>query len=110
MLTGSHLIDSNWYYFADSGEMLTGWQKNSGGWWYYNSNGAYVASTYADGKVKGIDVSYYQKDIDWNAVKSDGIDFAILRVSASYYSDTYHHFTDKRFNEYALMQMQPEYR
>ncbi len=101
MLTGSHLIDSNWYYFADSGEMLTGWQKNSGGWWYYNSNGAYVASTYADGKVKGIDVSYYQKDIDWNAVKSDGIDFAILRVSASYYSDTYHHFTDKRFNEYA---------
>ncbi|MCM1149603.1 MAG: S-layer homology domain-containing protein [Butyricicoccus sp.] len=28
----------------------------------------------------GIDVSYYQKDIDWEAVAADGIDFAIIRV------------------------------
>lgn len=28
----------------------------------------------------GIDVSYYQKDIDWEAVADDGIDFAIIRV------------------------------
>lgn len=28
----------------------------------------------------GIDVSYYQKDIDWQAVANDGIDFAIIRV------------------------------
>lgn len=30
--------------------------------------------------INGIDVSYYQGDINWNAVKADGIDFAIIRV------------------------------
>jgi len=28
----------------------------------------------------GIDVSYYQKEIDWQAVAADGIEFAMLRV------------------------------
>ena len=31
-------------------------------------------------RVDGIDVSKYNKDIDWNTVKADGIDFAIVRV------------------------------
>lgn len=36
----------------------------------------------ADGEtVSGIDVSYYQDDIDWGAVAADGIDFAFIRVS-----------------------------
>ncbi len=30
--------------------------------------------------AKGVDVSKYQRDIDWNAVKASGIDFAIIRV------------------------------
>ena len=30
--------------------------------------------------VTGIDVSEYQGDIDWEAVKADGIDFAIIRL------------------------------
>lgn len=29
---------------------------------------------------KGIDVSYFQGDIDWNAVKKSGIDFVIIRA------------------------------
>lgn len=101
MVTGAQYIDNSWYYFAGNGEMLTGWQQYSGGWWYHNSNGVWVPSDYANNTIKGIDVSYYQGNIDWNAVKNDGIQFAILRVSASYYSDSYHHFTDKRFKEYA---------
>lgn len=28
----------------------------------------------------GIDVSYYQGDIDWNAVKSSGVEFVLIRV------------------------------
>lgn len=32
-------------------------------------------------QVPGIDVSYYQGTIDWNAVANDGIVFAIIRVS-----------------------------
>ncbi len=31
----------------------------------------------------GIDVSYYQGDIDWNAVAADGVEYAIVRVSHS---------------------------
>ena len=30
-------------------------------------------------ELKGIDVSAWQGQIDWDAVKADGIDFAILR-------------------------------
>ncbi len=38
----------------------------------------------ADGEtVFGIDVSYYQGDIDWNAVAADGVEYAIVRVSHS---------------------------
>lgn len=33
--------------------------------------------------IKGIDVSRYQGDIDWNAVKNDGVEFAILRIVSS---------------------------
>jgi GH25 family lysozyme M1 (1,4-beta-N-acetylmuramidase) len=33
--------------------------------------------------LTGIDVSYYQGDIDWNAVAADGISFAWVRVSHS---------------------------
>lgn len=36
-----------------------------------------------DGKVishKGIDVSYHQGEIDWQAVAADGVEFAIIRV------------------------------
>ena len=39
--------------------------------------------TYArEGKtaLTGVDVSFYQKDIDWKQVKASGIDFAIIRV------------------------------
>ena len=36
----------------------------------------------ADGKQSptGIDVSFYQQEIDWQAVAADGIDFAIIRL------------------------------
>lgn len=35
----------------------------------------------SDSTVKGIDVSYYQGSINWNAVKNDGVKFAFIRVS-----------------------------
>ena len=42
-----------------------------------------------DGKraKTGIDVSTYQKDIDWRAVAADGIDFAILRLGYRGYTE-----------------------
>lgn len=36
---------------------------------------------------KGIDISKYQKNIDWKKVKSSGIQFAIIRCSYSIYTD-----------------------
>lgn len=40
-----------------------------------------------DDVVHGIDVSYYQGDIDWNAVKADGWQFAITRINHSDFMD-----------------------
>lgn len=40
---------------------------------------------------KGIDVSHWQGDIDWNAVKSDGVEFAIIKAGGSdsgFYTDS----------------------
>ena len=48
----------------------------------------------------GIDVSYYQKNINWQAVAADGIDFAILR--AGYRGSSKGSLNeDSRFGEYA---------
>jgi lysozyme len=38
--------------------------------------------------VEGIDVSVYQGNIDWAAVKASGRDFAIARISDNLYQDT----------------------
>lgn len=40
---------------------------------YYDENGEKAA-------VFGIDVSQYQGNVDWNRVKADGVDFAVLRL------------------------------
>ena len=40
---------------------------------------------------KGIDVSHWQKDIDWNAVKASGVEFAIIKAGGSdsgFYTDS----------------------
>ncbi len=53
-----------------SGYLVRGDRK-----YYFNENGATP-------KV-GIDISQWQSNIDWEAVKADGIDFAIIRVAYS---------------------------
>ena len=42
---------------------------------------------YGDDSLVGIDVSYHQGEIDWEAVADDGIDFAIIRVGYRGYSE-----------------------
>jgi GH25 family lysozyme M1 (1,4-beta-N-acetylmuramidase) len=39
------------------------------------------------GTLKGIDVSYYQGDIDWAAVKNDGIKYAFIRLGYRGYTE-----------------------
>lgn len=58
---------------------------------------------YIDGEkqnLTGIDVSYHQGDIDWEAVRADGVDFAMLRVGYRGY-ETGKLNVDERFHEYA---------
>lgn len=47
---------------------------------------------------KGIDVSSYQKDIDWNLVKEQGVEFVILRAGYVSYADEQCH-VDKYFEQ-----------
>lgn len=65
-----------------------------------NSNRFY---TYKDGKYSsriGIDVSKYQGDIDWNAVKADGIEFVFIRAAYRGYGAEGNLKEDQRFKEY----------
>lgn len=59
------------------------WSYTANGW--VNNRGAVIEGAIA----KGIDVSEWQEDIDWEQVKADGITFAILRVGYSTYKDDY---------------------
>jgi len=49
---------------------------------------------------KGIDVSFYQGEIDWEEARGDGIEFAILRAGYRGYSEG-QLFEDEKFREYA---------
>ncbi len=57
------------------------WSYTSNGW--VNNRGEIIEGAIA----KGIDVSEWQDDIDWEQVKADGITFAILRIGYSTYKD-----------------------
>ena len=53
-----------------------------------------------DGDVSsyfGIDVSSYQGDIDWDAVRSDGVEFAILRLGVRGYGEEGNIKLDEKF-------------
>lgn len=63
-----------------------GWKK------YYDDNGNLI-STY------GIDISYHQKEIDWDKLKAEGISFVMLRMGYRGY-ESGDLFIDSKFNEY----------
>lgn len=65
-------VGTDKYYFSNN-VMYTGWNTIEGRKYYFNSNGVLKSLT-------GIDVSKYQGKIDWDKVKNDGIDFAIIRI------------------------------
>lgn len=81
------MLDSGQYYFLPLQEdlaMNTYIDEN----FIVEENG--MVSYQEDGEVltrKGIDVSKYQGEIDWEAVKNDGIDYAIIRVGIRGYSE-----------------------
>ena len=59
---------------ADFGTAAAAWQKNELGY-YFNANGEAMPAAV----LKGIDVSKFQGEVDWEKAKAAGIDFAIIR-------------------------------
>ena len=63
----------------DTGEKLPEPEKNPYGKLDFQYEGRYLGCIKA-GTMPGIDVSYYQGQIDWDKVKASGIEFAIIRL------------------------------
>ena len=74
--------DKGWIYQYDDGSYpKLSWRKIDNSWYYFNSKGYWIDdNTYEKNTLKGIDVSEWQGNINWKAVKNDGIDFAFIRL------------------------------
>ena len=70
---GWQTLSGSKYYFDKNGNKVTGTQVIQGITYYFDKDGKM-------GSRIGIDVSKYQGNIDWKAVKNAGIEFAIIRV------------------------------
>lgn len=70
---GWQTISGNTYYYGADGERYTGLHDIGGKLYFFNEFGVCADSI-------GIDVSFYNKNINWPRVKASGIDFAIIRV------------------------------
>ena len=67
----------------------------------YDENG--YPSYYEDGKKishLGVDLSEYQGDVDFAAMKNAGVEFVMLRIGGRYYGDDGLLYTDKAFDTY----------
>ena len=72
--TGWQEIDGNTYYYdPNTHQPVTGQQVIQGNVYTFGADGVLNRT------ARGVDVSKFQGTIDWNAVKADGIDFAIIR-------------------------------
>lgn len=69
---GWNVVGGNKVYYQN-GQFLKGWQTIKGRKYYFSDTGALKSKT-------GIDVSQYQGKIDWEQVKKDGVEFAIIRL------------------------------
>lgn len=73
--TGWQTLDGKVYYFTAEGEKVTGEQVIQGAKYNFASDGSLVTGS----GVLGIDVSKWNGNIDWNAVKNSGVSYVIIR-------------------------------
>ena len=64
---------NNGKMYFENGVPATGWRLLDGRQYYFNDMGILKSKT-------GIDVSKFNGDINWQQVKDDGIEFAIIRI------------------------------
>lgn len=77
--TGWQTINGKTYYYDKNGKPVTGTQIIKGVTYNFGSDGA--IQTNVNGSTFGIDVSKHNGKIDWNAVKSSGVDYVIIRCA-----------------------------
>ena len=70
---GWQRVDGKMYYYSEAGYPLSGLQRIDGKLHYFDPQGVKA-------RALGIDASYYNERIDWEMVKDQGIDFAIVRI------------------------------
>lgn len=75
--TGWQTINGKTYFYDKNGKVVTGAQIIQGVTYNFGSDGA--IQTTVNGSKFGIDVSRHNGTIDWNAVKSSGVDYVIIR-------------------------------
>ncbi len=73
--TGWQTIDGKVYYFDGAGKKVTGAQIIQGAQYNFDENGV----LYTGSGVRGIDVSKWNGNINWQAVKNSGIEYVIIR-------------------------------
>ena len=82
-VNGSDVVTDPWYkisYSNGHGYVCADYVK------LLNENTPYIP--YNTTAIKGIDVSYHQKDIDWKKVKDSGIKFAMIRAGTGTNEDS----------------------
>ncbi len=75
--TGWQKLDGSTYYFDKNGNPVTGEQIIGGAKYTFTKTGELKSGS----GTLGIDVSKYQGDIDWKAVKASGVQFVIIRCA-----------------------------
>lgn len=84
-----------YYYSQTTNKPVTGIQSIDNKLYYFNANGELE-----NGKTFGVDVSKYQKNIDWDKLKKAGVSFAIVRIGYRGYGATGSLVLDPMFEEH----------
>lgn len=71
--TGWMTVNGNEYFVHEDGSYAFGLKQIDGKLYYFNQYGVKAKSL-------GVDVSYFNSDIDWDVVKAQGVDFVIIRI------------------------------
>ena len=84
-----------YYYSSTTHEPVTGIQCIDNKLYYFNADGVLE-----NGKTFGVDVSKYQKNIDWEQIKKAGVSFVIVRIGYRGYGASGTLVLDPMFEEH----------
>ena len=84
-----------YYYSSTTHEPVTGIQSIDGKLYYFDADGVLQR-----GKTFGVDVSKYQKNIDWEQIKKAGVSFVIVRIGYRGYGASGALVLDPMFEEH----------